>query len=199
MEQQRKRAEYYRQYYEKNKERKLARQKIRGKEYREENKEKLQAKSKEYYEKNKEAIREKTSKRKAEQYRDNPEQSLAKQKEWKINNPERYLLQGAKARAKKQGIPFDITYQDIIIPEFCPYLGCKLEMFSEWSSPSLDKKVPSLGYVKGNIQVISTKANTMKNNATQDELIAFANAVLKLHTGSKAASAALVEVFLEEL
>lgn len=199
MEQKRERAEYYRQYYEQNKERKLARCKVRGKEYREENKEKLQAKSKEYYEKNKESIREKESSRRFEQYHNNPKHNLAKQKEWKINNPERYLLQGAKARAKKQGIPFDITHHDIVIPEYCPYLGCKLEMFSEWSSPSLDKKVPSLGYVKGNIQVISTKANTMKNNATQDELVIFAESVLKLHTGRKAAEAALVEVFLEAL
>lgn len=199
MEQKRERSEYYRQYYEQNKERKLAYSKVRGKEYREENKDKVQSKRKEYYERNKETIREKESARRSEQYRNNPKQNLAKQKEWKINNPERYLLQGAKARAKKQGVPFDITYQDIVIPEYCPYLGCKLEMFSEWSSPSLDKKIPSLGYVKGNIQVISTKANTMKNNATQDELVTFAEAVLKLHTGRIAAEAALVEVFLEAL
>jgi len=191
------RSAYYRDYYEKNKERKLARQKVRSKEYREENKESLRQKHREYYEKNKEQISKKTSEKRSEQYRSNPEQNLAKQKEWKINNLEKYLVQGAKQRAKKYGLPFDITYKDIVIPEFCPYLGIKLVPFSEWSSPSLDKIIPELGYVKGNIQVISTKANTMKNNATHDELVRFAKAILSMDTGRKAT--ALYEVTMEEL
>ena len=191
------RAAYYRDYYEKNKERKLARQKVRSKEYREENKEAIRQKHREYYEKNKEWIAEKDSQRRAEQYRSNPKQNLAKQKEWKINNLEKYLVQGAKQRAKKYGLPFDITYKDIVIPECCPYLGIKLVPFSEWSSPSLDKIIPELGYVKGNIQVISTKANTMKNNATQAELVRFAEAILSMDTGRKAT--ALYEVTMEEL
>jgi actin-related protein len=191
------RSAYYRDYYEKNKERKLARQKVRSKEYREENKESLRQKHKEYYEKNKERIAKKESQRRSEQYRSNPKQNLAKQKEWKINNLEKYLVQGAKQRAKKYGLPFDITYKDIVIPECCPYLGIKLVPFSEWSSPSLDKIIPELGYVKGNIQVISTKANTMKNNATQAELVRFAQAILSMNTGRKAT--ALYEVTMEEL
>lgn len=191
------RSAYYRDYYEKNKERKLARQKVRGKEYREENKESLRQKHREYYEKNKEQISKKTSEKRSEQYRSNPEQNLAKQKEWKINNLEKYLVQGAKQRAKKYGLPFDITYKDIVIPECCPYLGIKLVPFSEWSSPSLDKIIPELGYVKGNIQVISTKANTMKNNATQAELVRFAEAILSMDTGRKAT--ALYEVVMEDL
>jgi actin-related protein len=174
------RAEYYKTYYEKNKDKKLEKQKVRGKQYREENKETIKQKSKKYYESNKEQISKKTSKRRYEQYHSNPEQALQKQKEWKINNLEKYLVQGAKQRAKKYGLPFDITYKDIVIPEFCPYLGIKLIPFSEWSSPSLDKIIPELGYIKGNIQVISTKANTMKNNATQTELIRFATAVLAI-------------------
>jgi hypothetical protein len=175
----RNRSEYYKEYYEKNKERKKERQKVLDKEYRKNNKVILQEKQKKYYEKNKEHILKRTSERRSEQYRNNPEKVLQKQKEWKINNIEKYLVQGAKQRAKKYGLPFDITYQDIVIPEFCPYLGIKLVPFSEWSSPSLDKIIPTLGYVKGNIQVISTKANTMKNNATQEELICFAKAILK--------------------
>ena len=38
------------------------------------------------------------------------------------------------------------------------------------SSPSLDKVIPSLGYVKGNIWVISYRANTIKNNCTFEEI-----------------------------
>jgi hypothetical protein len=189
----RERAEYYKQYYAENKEKKLARGKVRGKEYREENKELLKQKSKEYYEKNKERLKERNRKNKVEKYKADPKKDMVKQKEWKLNNIERYLVQSARNRAKKYNLPFDIRHEDVVIPEFCPYLGIKLVPFSEWSSPSLDKIIPELGYVKGNIQVISTKANTMKNNATQDELVRFAESVLKMNTGR------MNEVTLEDL
>ena len=174
----RERAEYYKQYYAENKDKKLARGKVRGKEYREENKERLKEHNKQ---------------KRLEKYKADPEKDMAKQKEWKLNNIERYLVQSARSRAKKYNLPFDITHEDVVVPEFCPYLGIKLVPFSEWSSPSLDKIIPELGYVKGNIQVVSTKANIMKNNATQDELVRFAEAVLKMNTGR------MVEVTLEEL
>jgi hypothetical protein len=35
---------------------------------------------------------------------------------------------------------------------------------------SLDRIVPELGYVKGNIAVISNRANSLKSNATLEEL-----------------------------
>lgn len=36
--------------------------------------------------------------------------------------------------------------------------------------PSLDRINPDRGYVPGNVQVISFRANTLKNNATREEL-----------------------------
>jgi hypothetical protein len=45
----------------------------------------------------------------------------------------------------------------------------------------LDKIVPELGYVKGNVQVISTLANTMKNQASIEQLLTFAHSVIRLH------------------
>lgn len=184
----RERSDYFKEYYAKNKETKLARGKVRGKEYREENKEELKKKRKEYYEQNKERIKEHNKQKRLEKYKADPEQDKARQKEWKLNNIERYLVQSARSRAKKYNLPFDITSEDVVVPKFCPYLGIKLVPFSEWSSPSLDKIIPELGYVKGNIQVISTKANTMKNNATQDELVRFAEAVLKMYVATKETS-----------
>lgn len=38
------------------------------------------------------------------------------------------------------------------------------------NSPSLDRFKPELGYVKGNIHVISTRANRIKNDATYNEI-----------------------------
>lgn len=100
-----------------------------------------------------------------------------KGKQYRINYREKYLFKSAKERCKKKNIPFNITIEDIIIPEYCPILKIKLtkgEMSKkDWNAPSIDKIVPELGYVKGNIMVISLKANVMKNNATKEELLNF--------------------------
>ena len=164
-----------------NKDAKKEQKAATSKAYREKNKESLKQRNKEYYLKNKEAICERTAEHKRNKYKANPEKDLAKQKLWKIANQEKYLVQNARARAKKYGVVFDISADDIHIPEVCPYLGIKLEPFSEWASPSLDKINPALGYVKGNIQVISNLANTMKSSANMEQLVLFAENVLKLH------------------
>lgn len=177
----RNRAEYYAEYYQKTKDAKKEQKAAASKAYREKNRESLKQRNKEYYLKNKEAICERTGKHKRNKYKANPEQDLAKQKLWKMANQEKYLLQNAKSRSKKYNTALDITVEDIVIPTHCPYLGIKLEPFTEWSSPSLDKIKPELGYVKGNVQVISNLANTMKSSATLDQLVVFAENVLKLH------------------
>jgi hypothetical protein len=84
------------------------------------------------------------------------------------------MLARLKHRATKAGIPFNIDKDDIIIPTHCPVLGIKLH----WNqgkgyhpdSPSVDKINPNLGYVKGNVRVISARANLLKNDATIEEL-----------------------------
>ena len=105
------------------------------------------------------------------------EQGIAYRKNWQANkrktSPETGMLNAAKARAKAQNVPFNITVEDIVIPERCPVLGIKLEQnvgVSKDTSPTLDKIIPELGYTKGNIAVISKRANTIKNNATVEEL-----------------------------
>jgi uncharacterized protein (DUF433 family) len=85
------------------------------------------------------------------------------------------MVQLAKARAKKHGLPFNITEDDIEIPVFCPALGIKLERGEQGkghfdNSPSLDKIVPEKGYVKGNVVVVSMLANRLKSNATIEQL-----------------------------
>lgn len=86
---------------------------------------------------------------------------------------EQQILNSARARAKKKNLPFNINIDDIIIPELCPVLGIKLERGvgkSGPNSPSIDRIIPNLGYVKGNIMIISHKANTIKNNSTIKEI-----------------------------
>jgi len=97
------------------------------------------------------------------------------------------LLYAAKRRAVTREIEFDITVDDIVIPKYCPILGLKLQpvhgMTGRDSSPSLDRIDNSKGYVKGNIAVISFRANTLKNNATAAELRAIADFMDKAMQG----------------
>lgn len=82
--------------------------------------------------------------------------------------------------AKKRGLTFDIEVSDIVIPDACPLLGIPLSHgvgHSHAASPSLDRIDPSKGYVKGNVWVISSRANAIKNDATPDELERIAKAV----------------------
>lgn len=70
-------------------------------------------------------------------------------------------------------MPFSIAVEDISVPKCCPVLGFEMSfggMDERATSPSIDRIIPELGYVKGNIMVISQKANRMKNDATLDEL-----------------------------
>jgi hypothetical protein len=92
----------------------------------------------------------------------------------------RRLLNNAKARANKKGIEFSITKDDIIIPKICPYLKTEFIFGDYNTSMSLDRIDPKIGYTRDNIQVISAKANRMKNTATQEELELFAKHILKL-------------------
>lgn len=84
-----------------------------------------------------------------------------------------YLLRTARGRAMKVGVPFDLEVSDIHVPETCPVLGIRLATgvsgFTD-ASPSLDRLIPSLGYIKGNVRVISMRANAIKRDATAEEL-----------------------------
>ena len=88
-----------------------------------------------------------------------------------------YLVNRIRSKCAKEGIPCDITVDDIVVPERCPVLGIVLEFGKsdgdKWrdNSPSVDRIIPELGYVKGNIIVVSYRANRIKNDATIDELV----------------------------
>ena len=101
----------------------------------------------------------------------------ARQKEYNRVNIKKTLLYSARRRASRFGLACTISEDDIVIPEFCPILGIKITRGDgsvHAGSPSLDRIVPELGYVQGNIHVISYKANTMKSDATLRELVIFA-------------------------
>lgn len=93
--------------------------------------------------------------------------------EYAKRRPELLLWQRAKGRAKRKGLDFNIEVSDVVIPERCPVLGVVMTRGTREdndNAPSLDRYDSRLGYVKGNVVVISTKANKIKGSATVEEL-----------------------------
>ncbi len=88
------------------------------------------------------------------------------------------LVHHAKRRAKDKGLDFDLDWRQLTIPETCPLLNIPLlrgkgEVCD--NSPTIDRIIPSKGYVMGNVFIISHKANRMKSDATLDEIMTFAD------------------------
>ena len=81
------------------------------------------------------------------------------------------MLKNARIRAEQYGVPFSITEMDLVFPAVCPILNVPLRVGGGPFAPSLDRIKPELGYVSGNIQIISKRANSMKNDATLEEMI----------------------------
>lgn len=105
-----------------------------------------------------------------------------------LNQRERYskyavkrLWANAKKRAEVKKLEFNLKLEDIIIPEFCPILTIPIFTGTKnnyKNSPSLDRIDNEKGYVKENIKVISTLANTMKNSATKEQLLTFSKNII---------------------
>jgi hypothetical protein len=97
-------------------------------------------------------------------------------------NPALELWRLARTRARANGLAFNIDVSDVRVPALCPVFGIPLR----WGcakrqidcSPTIDRLVPGLGYVKGNVRVISWRANRIKSDATPEELAALLAYVL---------------------
>lgn len=167
-----------------------------NKEYYEANKEKFKEYSKKYKANRSEEAKEKVKKSNLKFYYNNKDKYVAyrnqehvkaKQKICEVNyksDRKNYLkvcLINLRARAKKRGLDFNLDIEDIKTPAYCPILKIPL-IIKEYSttkgfspnSPSVDRIDNNRGYLKDNVQVVSCKANSMKNNATPEELLQFA-------------------------
>lgn len=88
------------------------------------------------------------------------------------------ILGGIRRRSAKRGWMCDLTREDISIPTTCPVLGIPLEVGGRgegrqgptFNSPSVDRIDNALGYVRGNVRIISWRANMLKRDATIEEL-----------------------------
>jgi hypothetical protein len=88
----------------------------------------------------------------------------------------RKMLWNKKSHAKKNGVRFTIVLEDVEFPEYCPILGTELYYESGNSKqglehvPSFDRVDSTKGYIKGNVKVISSLANSIKSNVSIQQL-----------------------------
>lgn len=86
------------------------------------------------------------------------------------------IVTGSKKRAREYKIPHTITadYVRNIITDTCPVFGVKfnfLGFYNNENSPSIDRLDPKLGYVQGNVAIISRKANVIKNAYRSEDIL----------------------------
>jgi hypothetical protein len=89
-----------------------------------------------------------------------------------VYKAQRIKFRNKKSFAKGKGVPFTIEFGEITWPTHCPALGLELDYFAESrqeNSPSFDQIDPGVGYVKGNVQILSWRANRIKNDGTEEE------------------------------
>ena len=187
-------AERNKKYYQENKERIVKRQRKyrktnyqrdkekiveRGRKYRENNKEKEVERHRKYYQDNREKIAE---------YRQNNKEKIAeRQRKYREKNPyqvqSNYLSNSVRQRAKKRKLPIDLDFiSSSNIVDWLKHqpncvccdrvfgIGYKGKFRFQNNSPSLDRLIPSLGYISGNVFLICFRCNALKRDATVKEL-----------------------------
>lgn len=134
--------------------------------------------ARQYYAKNRARILERAKQRYAESPEIRKTKSTYRKQWWQgvsanWNRYKIYMVRRARHRAKKLNLPFNITPDDITIPEKCPILGIVLQVATgchKNDSPALDRIIPAKGYIKENVIVISQRANVLKRDASLAEL-----------------------------
>lgn len=99
-------------------------------------------------------------------------------------NPLRRMLYSAKARAKVLNVAFNLTPENVVMPSTCPVLGIPIICSGDFvrpNSPTLDRIDGKIGYVVGNVRIISWRANRLKSDGTVSEfkcIIAYMNGAI---------------------
>lgn len=99
---------------------------------------------------------------------------------WNKTSEEYKIWHRAKSRATKKGLEFNLEISDIIIPEVCPVFGIPFDKTSKDYTYSIDRIDPNKGYVKGNVAIISNKANRIKSDASLEEILQVVDYVKRL-------------------
>lgn len=83
-----------------------------------------------------------------------------------------------KQNEKKGKWEWLIDFDDVVWNDVCPILGVPIDWTSDVrcdASPSLDRRDSKLGYIPGNVELISWRANRIKNDGTAEEHLKIAN------------------------
>ena len=161
----------------------------------EEQKGRARKNSRKWYASRSEEQKEKDRKRKREHYASLSEEQKEKQRGYdrkreasldldqRRNRKIGYMYSSARRRAKDKELPFNLIKQDVADAwpkdDYCPALriplririGNKTSAHITDNSPNLDRIIPRLGYVKGNIAVVSKLANGIMSSARPSEVI----------------------------
>lgn len=119
----------------------------------------------------------------------NPERVKANVAITRTNKRLEGLIRCTRQTASKKGLDHTITVNDLVKVSHCPLTGIEID----WSvhtgrhsrNPSIDRIDPDQGYIPGNVEVMSSLGNTMKCNATPEQLVAFAKEILKRYDSNK--------------
>jgi hypothetical protein len=110
----------------------------------------------------------------------------------------------ARSRAKDGGLPFDIT-EDYMVgladesaarDDRCPVFPWFTMLFRRGggeAGASMDRIVPELGYVKGNVRWISLRANLLRRDADATELMCLSRDSIRLENHNPASNEATKE------
>ncbi len=98
--------------------------------------------------------------------------------------------EATKGRAKAQEVPFSISLEyvrDLFEKQdgLCALTGEPMVVKGRWSAQSLDKIVPHLGYVEGNVQWLTQRANLIKCNLDNDQFLSLIKQILRHVEGSE--------------
>ncbi|MCR4308178.1 MAG: hypothetical protein NUV80_06490 [Candidatus Berkelbacteria bacterium] len=89
-----------------------------------------------------------------------------------IYQAQRQKFRAKRKNAKRDGIEWLIEFGELDWPSRCPILNLELDYFAEYrkeESVSFDRIDSSKGYIKDNVQIISWRANRIKNDGTASE------------------------------
>lgn len=87
-----------------------------------------------------------------------------------------------KTGAETRGIPWSVSFEylaDLLIEQDfkCALTGFELDAMGLANNASLDRIDSSVGYVKGNLQWVTSEVNMMKQHYSQDRFIEICKAV----------------------
>lgn len=112
----------------------------------------------------------------------NPDGLKTSYKKWYDRKRGHAMFHGARDRARRRGIPFTITKQDVqrmVDVGTCAMTGIPFDLTAPaaWNAPSLDQIKPGAGYTPDNARVVLYSLNVMMNTWGPERIIQVADAL----------------------